>query len=225
MLTLLLAEAAIELIPKKIWRHPSVFKHARKRGKKAGELLLDRSYHHFAMIDLKTAHKRGRPDITHFSLLIALGTPLNKNGLLRTYIQTRDGYIIHVNPKIRLPKNYIQFTGLIEQLYEFGRVPKKGISLLELKRQTPQDLIRIQDGSYVVTLTKKGKPKTIDTLIKTLIKKNNPVVVIGAFPHGHLSKEINDIADESISIDSETLEAWTVTSRVIYEYEKAWFNR
>jgi rRNA small subunit pseudouridine methyltransferase Nep1 len=224
MLTLLLAEAAIELIPKKIWRHPSVFKQARKRGKKAGALLLDRSYHHSAMIDLKTAYKRGRPDITHFSLLVALGTPLNKNGLLKTYIQTRDGYIIHVNHKIRLPKNYIQFTGLIEQLYEFGRVPKQGTPLLELKRHSLQDLFRIQDESYVVTLTKEGKPKTLDTLIKKLIKKKNPVVVIGAFPHGYFSKEISGIADESVSIFSETLEAWTVTSRVIYEYEKAWFN-
>jgi rRNA small subunit pseudouridine methyltransferase Nep1 len=224
MLTLLLAEAAIELIPKKIWRHPSVLKHAKRRGKKAGAILLDRSYHHSAMKDLKNAYKRGRPDITHLSLLIALGTPLNKNGLLKTYIQTRDEYIIHVNHKIRLPKNYIQFTGLIEQLYELGRVPKQGTPLLELKKHSLQDLFRIKDESYVVTLMKDGEPKTLDTLINTLIKKKNPVVVIGAFPHGRFSKDIIDISDESVSIYSETLEAWTVTSRVIYEYEKALFN-
>jgi rRNA pseudouridine-1189 N-methylase Emg1 (Nep1/Mra1 family) len=46
-------------------------------------------------------------------------------------------------------------------------------------------------------------------------------VIIGGFPHGHFSKSTVQLADEIVSVDPEMLEAWTLSSRIIYEYEKA----
>ncbi|MEM4363521.1 MAG: hypothetical protein QXT90_05715, partial [Candidatus Caldarchaeum sp.] len=85
-LFLLLVEAAVETVPEEIQNHPAVLKDAGRRGKKPSQVLLDRSYHHWAMKTLKDGQKRGRPDIVHFSLLEALGSPLNMKGLLETYV-------------------------------------------------------------------------------------------------------------------------------------------
>jgi len=46
-------------------------------------------------------------------------------------------------------------------------------------------------------------------------------VFIGAFPHGSMTEGTLVLADEAISIYPEPLETWVVTSRLIYEYEKA----
>ena len=99
MLTLILVESALETIPKKIWSHSAVRRHSKKMKKPSKQLLLDRSLHHSAMKNLMNAHKRGRPDITHFTLLEALSSPLNKEGLLKIIIHTNQNYIITVNPK------------------------------------------------------------------------------------------------------------------------------
>ena len=130
---LVLAEAALETVPREIWGHPAVYKTAKRRGKTPASILLDRSLHHQAMKNLPEAEKRGRPDIVHVSLLEALSSPLNREGLLETYVHTIGDYAIFINPETRLPRNYNRFVGLIEQLFEIGRVPPEGEPLLTLK--------------------------------------------------------------------------------------------
>ena len=133
MLSLLFVESALETVPQPLWNHPSVTKRAKTLNKKPSETLLDRTYHHRAMIRLKNNYRRGRPDILHFALLEALGSPLNKEGLLRVYVHTVDDHIISVDPKVRLPRNYDRFVGLIEQLLREDKVPVVGQPLLELR--------------------------------------------------------------------------------------------
>lgn len=219
MLDLLLAESALETVPKQLWSHPSVVKRAKSLGKKPGETLLDRTYHHRAMIHLENDKKRGRPDIAHFSLLEALGTPLNREGLLRVHIHTVDDHVIYIDPKVRLPRNYDRFVGLIEQLYKEGKVPTKGQPLLRLEKGSLKDVLSEIRPSYVIAFTRKGEAKTLESAVGTLSEKNTAAIV-GAFPHGHFSEETTKLADLTVSIDPEMLEAWTVTSRVIYEFEK-----
>jgi rRNA pseudouridine-1189 N-methylase Emg1 (Nep1/Mra1 family) len=48
----------------------------------------------------------------------------------------------------------------------------------------------------------------------------NPVVIVGAFPGGRFSEKTLKIANELVSIDSEVLDTWTITARIIYEYER-----
>ena len=220
MLNLLFAEAALETVPKPIWNHPSVVMRAKVLGKEPGETLLDRSYHHRAMIRLKNNEKRGRPDILHFALLEALGTPLNREGMMQVYVHTIDNHIIYVNPKVRLPRNYDRFVGLIEQLYKEGEVPVQGQPLLRLRKGSLEDTMSKIKPSFVVAFTSKGEAKIPEDAIRPFLGQLNPAAIIGAFQHGHFSDKTTQLADATVSIDPEMLDAWTVTSRVLYEFER-----
>jgi len=220
-LILILAEAAVELVPPELVKHSSVLKLAEKRGKKPNEILLDRSYHHAAMRSLKDAEKRGRPDIIHTTLLELLGTPLNREGLLQTYVHTVDNRVVEIDSNVRLPVNYDRFVGLLEQLYAVGRVPEVGEPLLAIRKQTLNQLLREIKPSTTVALTTLGEYKDIRELCEELAKERKLTVLIGAFPRGHFSEETLSLADRVVRIDREALEAWVVASRAVYAYELA----
>jgi len=221
LLTLILAESALETIPKKLWEHPLIKRYSEKRGKPPEFLLLDRSYHHAVMRTLKGNEKRGRPDIVHFALLEALASPLNKEGLLQVYVHTIHDYVVTVDPQVRLPKNYNRFIGLMEQLFEFGRIPPTGPPLLTITHQTLSQLLQTIKPTFVLAFTRKGSLYTLEETIAKISDEEKPTVMIGGFPHSHFSSKTLKLADEAVSIDVEMLETWTVTSRVIYEYERA----
>ncbi len=221
MLTLILAESALETIPKNLWRHPAIKRHSKKHRKPPHFLLLDRSYHHAAMKTLSESDKRGRPDIVHFALLEALGSPLNKERLLQVYVHTLNNYVIKVKPETRLPRNYNRFIGLMEQLFELGRAPPNGQALLKLEPKTLSQLLREINPTHVVAFSTAGTPHTFEEVMPRLLNEEKPAVIIGGFPHGHFSATTLQLVDELVCVDLEMLEAWTVTSRVIYEYECA----
>lgn len=220
-LTLVLAESALETIPRELWDHPLIRQFSKRRDKHPKFIVLDRSYHHHAMKTLEKGMKRGRPDIVHFSLLEALGAPLNREGLLRVYVHTINDYVISVSPETRLPKNFSRFIGLIEDLFEHGRVPPEGKPLLTLEAKTLLALINELRPTYTVIFDKPGKVKTFEETALTLVRHDKPLVIVGGFPHGEFSKLTLSLANEIICVDPETLEAWTVVSRIIYEYERA----
>ena len=219
MLILVLAEAALETVPKDLWSHPAVRHHSKRQRKPPKQLLLDRSLHHSAMRRLDDNEKRGRPDITHFALLEALGSPLNKEGLLQVYVHTNKDYTITVDPNTRLPRNYNRFIGLMEQLFQLGKVPSEGKVLLKLEHKTLQQLLTETEADYVLAFSREGKQKTLHDAVSSLQSKQRPAVIVGGFPHGHFSETAVQLADEVVCVNSEMLEAWTVASRVIYEYE------
>jgi len=222
LLTLVLVESALETIPKQLWDHAGVQRYAKLRRRHPCFIVLDRSYHHSAMKTLELGQKRGRPDIAHFALLEALGSPLNKERLLQVYVHTFNDYVISVNPETRLPRNYNRFVSLMEQLFEFGRIPPKETEtpLLMLRQQTLTQLVREIQPSYILALSRIGKPETLETAVSKLAKEKRPVVFVGGFPHGHFSKATAKLADRVVCIDREMLETWTVVSRVIYEFER-----
>jgi len=223
MLILVFAESALETVPRDLWSHPAVGKHSRRRKKQPGLTILDRSYHHGAMKGLSENEKRGRPDIIHFSLLEALGSPLNRAGLLEVHVHTIDDHVIYVDPQIRLPRNYERFIGLMEQLFQLGKVPKTGPALLSLEPKTISDLIMDIGPDYVVAFSRLGSSMTLRDVMTSLSSKGRLAAIIGGFPKGHFSEETVSLTNEMISIDFDALEAWTVASRVIYEYEKSIF--
>jgi rRNA small subunit pseudouridine methyltransferase Nep1 len=220
MLNIVIAESALERVPKTIWRHPSVIARAKSLGKEPSELLLDRSYHHSAMNTLPKAEKRGRPDIVHMCLLNALETPLNREGGLRVYVHTWDDMLITISPIVRLPRNYNRFVGLIEQLYQKGAVPSKGETLLKIRVETLQGLLRHLESSVVITLSVLGQTSTVEKVVKPLKHLHNPTLMIGGFPRGHFSEDTILLSDRVQAIDPEGFDAWIVVSRLIYEFEK-----
>ncbi len=221
MLILVLAESALETVPEDLWSHPAVRRHSKRQRKPPKHLLLDRSLHHSAMRRLDDNLKRGRPDITHFALLEALGSPLNKEGLLQVIVHTNKDYAITVNPSTRLPRNYNRFIGLMEQLFQLGKVPSEGEPLLTLEPKTLQQLLTEAKTDYIIAFSREGKPKTLQDTVSSLQAKRRPAVIVGGFPHGHFSETTIQLADEVVCVDSEMLDAWALTSRVIYEYERA----
>ena len=123
MLNLLFVEASLELVPRQIAHHPSVTRNAKRERKRSDEVLLDRSLHHHAMRSLPEGEKRGRPDILHFCLLEALGSPLNMAGRLRLLAHTVNGELLNFSRELRLPRDCYRFKSLMEQLFAEGRVP------------------------------------------------------------------------------------------------------
>jgi len=218
-LWIILAEAALELVPKSILGHPSVLAHSKRRGREPNETLLDVSYHYAAMKRLKQFEKRGRPDIAHFSILEALGSPLNKEGQLETWIHTVQDQVIRVDPKTRVPRNYDRFLGLMEQLFKEKRVPPQGRPLLQLETLPLQTLVERIRSAMVIVLSTLGKPSTFEEIGRSLARIHRPVVIVGGFARGHLSERNIKLADQVLSVDRAPLDSWLVTSRIIYEYE------
>ena len=221
MLNIVLVEAALELVPSEILRHPSVRRNAKRRGKKPGETLLNRSLHHSAMTHLEGSEKRGRPDIINICLLISQSSPLNREGHLRTYITTGRGFSISVTPEARLPRDCNRFNNLMEQLLIQGQVPPKSDKPLMSMEKKPLVTLKEEIGpSLTVALTSHGEPTSMEDLSRRLAGEENPLVLVGAYPHGPLSEDTLGAADMTASIYREGLETWTVVSRLIYEYEK-----
>ena len=220
MLNLIIAESSLETVPKEIFGHPQIQGYAKKLGKNVKFVLLDKSYHFEAMAKLKMKEKRGRPDIIHFTLLEALGSPLNLEGLLKVYVHTINNYLIYVNSRTRLPKNYNRFVGLMEQLFQTKKVPVEGETLLVLRKGSIEDLLKTIKPDYVVALTRLGEPKSSIQVAKKLVKHKNPAIIVGGFPHGHFTNQTLKLANEKICIDPVGLEAWIVVSRILSAYEE-----
>ena len=202
MLTLVIAEAALELVPSSLAGHPVIVKSAKKRGKDPEGILLDSNFHHTAMRNLEDAHRRGRPDIVHFVLLCALESVINKQGELNLYIHTRNDEIIHVDAKTRIPRSYNRFCGLMEQLLE-----KKVIKdLFHVERRSLLEFLDTLPGEKVV-MDREGAP---------LALKRDITCVVGGFPHGDFWTEL---IYPRCQITDEHLPAWSVVNELLVRYE------
>ncbi|MBT8252045.1 MAG: ribosome biogenesis protein, partial [Nitrosopumilus sp.] len=95
MISLVLSESSLELVPYELQDHPSVISHARKLGKHPSEILLDNSWHFAAMKGIENEMKRGRPDLVHFSILEATTIPLYLKNKIKIYIHTVDDKVIY----------------------------------------------------------------------------------------------------------------------------------
>ena len=222
MLTILFVEASLELVPRQIARHPAVTQNAKRWGKKPDEVLLDRSFHHHAMLSLSEGEKRGRPDILQFCLLEALGSPLNKTRGLKLLVHTLNGDLLDVSSELRLPRDCYRYRSLMEQLFAAGRVPPGNeASLITLMKNSISNAKREITPSRTFALTSHGKAQKLSELCLELAAETKPLIFIGAYPHGAMREETLAEADEAVSIHPMALEAWVVTSRLVYEYEKA----
>ncbi|HOP09254.1 MAG TPA: 16S rRNA methyltransferase [Candidatus Methanofastidiosa archaeon] len=201
MLKIVLAESELEPVPEEIRRRRQ-FRNA--FGDK-DVVLLDSNFHHSAMKGLDDAYRRGRPDIVHVSLLNALESPLNKTGGLEFYIHTRNDQVIEMSPEWRVPRSYNRFVGLMEKLFETGKICHEETVLLKIKEMGLTDLIDdISEGMDVKLMHFQGGQYR---------PADNSVIIIGGFPHGDFSV---DMDYPRYSIFDEELMAWSVVNHVIY---------
>lgn len=215
-LNLALAEAALELVPKALWRDPSVANDARRREVEPSRILLDRSTHHRAMLRLEDGLKRGRPDLVHVTLLNITCAPLYLDGMVKVFVHCSGDKVLEFDEGTRIPKSYLRFRGLIEQAL-FER-PRTG--LVKVRQMGIERLVNDIGADLVVGLSTQGKPTTMEELAADIAAAKNPCVVIGGFAKGHFSRETVRAVGELARVDDRPLDAHVVASRVVYEAEK-----
>jgi len=218
LLSLVIAESALELVPKEMHRHNSVTASARRFNKKPSEILLDVSWHFAAMKGIKNEIKRGRPDLVHFSLLEACSIPLYFEDKLNVFVHTIDDKVISVGKNVRLPKSYHRFTGLVEKLYATKEIKENNNTLLTLQDMSLGDLIRKIDPEETIALSSKGVKSSYQKLAEEI--DNNTCLVIGGFSKGQFFDKNKEYFDKTIAVDKNPLEAHIIISRVLYECEK-----
>ncbi len=218
MLSLVIAESALELVPIELQRHNSVTASARRFSKKPSEILLDISWHFAAMKGIKNEIKRGRPDLIHFSLLEACSIPLYFENKLNVFVHTIDDKVISIGQNVRLPKSYHRFIGLVEKLYDTKEIKENSNTLLTLKDMSFGELIRKINPEQTIALSSKGIKSSYQKLAEEM--KSNTCLVVGGFSKGQFSDKNKEYFDKIVSVDNNPLEAHIIISRILYEYEK-----
>ena len=221
MISLIISESALELVPYELEDHPSVVSHARKLGKHSSEILLDNSWHFAAMKGIKNEIKRGRPDIVHFSILEATTIPLYLENKLNLFVHTIDDKVICFGKNVHLPKSYHRFQGVIEKLYQEKKIISNNELLLELKDQTFLELISEINPSKIIGFSTEGQLGSYEKIAAQI--SDNSCIVLGGFQKGHFSDSIQNKITDLYSVGNESFEGHVVTSRILYEYEKTIF--
>ena len=221
MISLIISESALELVPYELEDHPSVVSHARKLGKHSSEILLDNSWHFAAMKGIKNEIKRGRPDIVHFSILEATTIPLYLENKLNLFVHTIDDKVIRFGKNVHLPKSYHRFQGVIEKLYREKKIIANNELLLEIKEQTFSELLSEIKPSKIVGFSTEGELSSYEKIAAQI--SDNSCIVLGGFQKGHFSDSVQNKITDLYSVGNESFEGHVVTSRILYEYEKTIF--
>ena len=221
MISLVLSESALELVPYELEEHPSVVSHAKKLGKYPSDILLDNSWHFAAMKGIKNEIKRGRPDLVHFSILEATSIPLYYQNKLNLFVHTIDNKVIHFGKNVHIPKSYHRFQGVIEKLFQEKKIMSKNELLLDMKEQTFSELIEEINPSNVIGFSTEGELSSYQKIASEI--HDNSCIVLGGFQKGHFSDSIQNKITNLYSVGNESFECHVVTSRILYEYEKTIF--
>jgi len=221
MVSVILSESALELIPYDLESHPSIISHARKLGKHPSEILLDNSWHFAAMKGIINELKRGRPDLVHFSILEATTIPLYLKNKMKLYVHTIDDKVISFGKNVHIPKSYHRFEGVIEKLYQETKIKSNDELLLEIRDKTFSELLDEINPSKVIGLSTKGIPSSYEKIATEI--SDNACIVLGGFQKGHFSDSIQNKITDLYSVGDESIEAHVVVARILYEYEKTIF--
>jgi len=216
VLNLIIAEAALELIPDQIIGHPSVKNDAERTGNEPSTIILDRSIHHSGMLKLGEDFKRGRPDLVYLTLLNATSTPLYQDGLAKVYIHTRNDIVLEFREQTRPPKSYSRFRDLMRK--SFQEMPDSG--LIKVYELPIDSLLKNIIADLVVGLSTQGGYSGYGELAVELSGKKNPAALVGGFPRGHFTPKTTKALDRVVRVDERSLDAHVVVARLIYEVEK-----
>ncbi|MDH5432179.1 MAG: ribosome biogenesis protein [Nitrosopumilus sp.] len=222
MISLILSESSLELVPTELKHHPSIIAHARKLGKHTSEILLDNSWHFAAMKGIENELKRGRPDLVHFSILEATTIPLYLQNKMKLFVHTLDDKVIFFGKNVRIPKSYHRFEGVIEKLFQKKKITAKDDDfLLKIEEKTFSQLIDEINPSKVIGFSTQGTKSTYEKIAKEI--SDDTCIVLGGFQKGHFSNSIENKITDLYSVGDESFEGHVVIARMLYEYEKTIF--
>ena len=222
MISLILSESSLELVPTELKHHPSIIAHARKLGKHPSEILLDNSWHFAAMKGIENELKRGRPDLVHFSILEATTIPLYLQNKMKLFVHTLDDKVIFFGKNVHIPKSYHRFEGVIEKLFQEKKITSKDDDLLlKIEEKTFSQLIDEISPSKVIGFSTQGTTSTYEKIAKEI--SDDACIVLGGFQKGHFSNSIENKITDLYSVGDESFEGHVVIARMLYEYEKTIF--
>ncbi|MDH5430894.1 MAG: ribosome biogenesis protein [Nitrosopumilus sp.] len=222
MISLILSESSLELVPTELKHHPSIIAHARKLGKHPSEILLDNSWHFAAMKGIENELKRGRPDLVHFSILEATTIPLYLQNKMKLFVHTLDDKVIFFGKNVHIPKSYHRFEGVIEKLFQEKKITTKDDDLLlKIEEKTFSQLIGEINPSKVIGFSTQGTKSTYEKIAKEI--PDDACIVLGGFQKGHFSNSVENQITDLYSVGDESFEGHVVIARMLYEYEKTIF--
>ncbi|KAG5440106.1 hypothetical protein PCK2_000618 [Pneumocystis canis] len=171
--------------------------------------------------DISGEHE-ARPDICRQCLLTLLDSPLNKAGLLEIYVHTSKNVLIEVNPKIRIPRTFKRFSGLMVQLLH--KLSIRSIDgnekLLKVIKNPITDYLP-PNCKKIIAFSSDAPTVKISEYLKTIDPNQSLCVVIGAMAHGE-DNFADSWVDEKISISNYLLSANATTSRILHSCENLW---
>jgi rRNA small subunit pseudouridine methyltransferase Nep1 len=231
-ISIILAESALEIIPKELRNNYLILNYLKKVGKSANEVFLDKSYHYNAMREEKIEFiwKRGRPDLVHICLMSILSTPLFLRNLVNVYVHTIDNKVIFIGKQVHIPKSFKRFEGLMIKLFQEKEIKEENLNddnrdryLLKIeKNMTFDNLLRkVIQPHKVIGFSSTGILKDLKTIVNENIEFDNKKLafIIGGFPSGEFSRNIREKFHMTYAITNEQLEAHVIISRLVYECE------
>lgn len=218
MLNIIIADAELELVPKELWSFPDAVSYSKRRTKKLSEVLLDSNYMHRAIESVFPGEstRRGRPDIIHTLLLSCQESILNKAGMLRIFVHTRDNKVIIVNWQTRIPRSFNRFAGLIEDLFNKKIIQNNDLILLEMIDSTIREFIASRGLRNIRIFSPDDRISSISDAVGS---QDETTLIIGGFSEGKFRSDLNGLGNR-YSIYPEELTIWTVAMEAICTYER-----
>eukprot|EP00032_Breviata_anathema_P001616 JZ553382.1.p1 GENE.JZ553382.1~~JZ553382.1.p1 ORF type:complete len:228 (+),score=37.04 JZ553382.1:25-684(+) len=186
---------------------------------KKGSVLLNADDHATYLARHGRDPSEARPDITHQCLLTLMDSPLNKAGRLQVYLHTRDGVLIEVNHKTRIPRTFKRFAGLMVQLLE-----KLSIRAVNGNEKLLKVIKNPVTKYFPPDCPKYGTSCTASRLIRVkefaATQPKGPIVfVIGALAHG---KAEVDYTQEALSFSNYPLSGSVACGKLCQGFEEHW---
>lgn len=212
VLHVVLVGAEVELAPEAIAGHPAIRATAKELNRRPTEILLDQNVHSPAIRQLPEGERRGRPDILHYTLLVLLESPLNKEGKLKVLIHTRNRELINIRADTRLPRGEARFQGLISKVLRDGASQDKQPLLWSDGVRSPAQVLAECKGP-IVRLDEGGSSTTPADLMQRAVD-HDLTILLGAFPSGDFPAEWKNVAPAA-SIFPQALNAWAVAGEIV----------
>uniref|UniRef100_A0A7S3NDP7 Ribosomal RNA small subunit methyltransferase NEP1 n=1 Tax=Aureoumbra lagunensis TaxID=44058 RepID=A0A7S3NDP7_9STRA len=163
-----------------------------------------------------------RPDIAHQELMAALDSPLNKAGLLKVYVRTKQNVLIDVHPMVRVPRTYKRFAGLMCQLLHKLKIRAA---------DAPQTLFKViknpverhlPPGTLLYGFSKNGTKYSPHHFAASLPDNKPIALVFGAMATGSISRDNHPSMLDMVCVSDYPLSGAVAMNRVLGAIEARW---
>lgn len=202
--TLVLLETELERVPAELQDDPRIRARAASRDLQPADMLLDAAYDGDALRGHPEGARRGRPDLAHAFLRMAMDSPLHARGELRAFVHTRHDDVLVANPRERCPPHHATFVRHVEALY-LGASHAGPYSLM--RGVGVEKLLENHTRGPRLLLDERGEPADL----RTFEALEGPATLcIGGFPEGRLRRTRADVFDRRLSLQDDQLAVWSV---------------